>query len=328
MLAVVGIGIAAFLIAVLPVFGMIVGAKLLHVGASSVLGPAIAAITLGLVGHAALGQRLSRNARFSAIGSGLAAGVMGACGHFVSAQAVFLVTAVLAIPTLVAISRVREKEIDPIRADGGIYASDGAAVVAVSIGRFLKTPALLILTACVMFFHVANAAMLPLVGSDMTTRTGQWATVLVAACILGPQLVIALISPRIGQLAQSWGRRPVLLLGFAVLPLRGALLACTNDPFMIVAVQMLDGISGAVLGIIVPLALADISRGTGRFNFAQGLVGSATGIGAAMSTTGAGFLADRFGMTTAFFGLAAAAVAGFFLLLSAMPETKPAVDLD
>ena len=103
-----------------------------------------------------------------------------------------------------------------------------------------------------MLFHVANAAMLPLVGSDMTTRTGQWATALVAACILGPQLVIAPISPRVGQLAQSWGRRPVLLLGFAVLPLRGALLACTNDPFMIVAVQMLDGISGAVLGIIVP----------------------------------------------------------------------------
>jgi MFS family permease len=330
MLAVIGIGISALLIAVWPVFAMIVGAKLLHVGASSVLGPAIAAVTLGLVGHAALSQRLSRNARFAAIGNGLAAGVMGACGHFVSAQAVFYVTAVLAIPTLLAISRVREDEIDPVRADGGVCASEGAAADggAWSIGRFLKTPALLILTACVMFFHVANAAMLPLVGSDMTTRTGQWATALVAACILGPQLVIALISPRVGQLAQSWGRRPVLLLGFAVLPLRGALLACTNDPLMIVAVQMLDGISGAVLGIIVPLALADISRGTGRFNFAQGLVGSATGIGAALSTTGAGFLADRFGMTTAFFGLAAAAVAGFLLLLSAMPETKPALDAD
>ena len=177
-----------------------------------------------------------------------------------------------------------------------------------------------------MLFHVANAAMLPLVGSDMTTRSGQWATAFVAACILGPQLVIAAISPRIGQLAQSWGRRPVLLLGFAVLPLRGALLACTNDPFMIVAVQMLDGISGAVLGIIVPLALADVSRGTGRFNLAQGLVGSATGIGAALSTFAAGYLADHYGMTTAFFGLAAAAVAALLLLLAAMPETKPATD--
>ena len=330
MLAVVGIGVAALLIAVWPVFATISAAKLLHVGASSVLGPAIAAVTLGLVGHAALSQRLGRNARFAAIGNGLAAGVMGACGHFISAQAVFFVTAVLAIPTLIAISRVRESEIDPVRADGGICAGEatGTSGGTWSLGRFLTTPALLILAACVMLFHVANAAMLPLVGSDMTTRTGHWATAFVAACILGPQLVIALISTRIGQLAQTWGRRPMLLLGFAVLPLRGALLACTNDPFMIVAVQMLDGISGAVLGIIVPLALADVSRGTGRFNFAQGLVGSATGIGAALSTTTAGYLADRFGMATAFFGLAAAAVAGFLLLLTALPETKPAADED
>jgi MFS family permease len=323
MLAVSAVGVSAFLIAVFPVFAMICVAKLLHVGASSVLGPAIAAITLGLVGHAALSQRLSRNARFAAIGNGLAAGLMGAWGHFVSAQAVFLVTAVLAVPTLLAISRVRESEIDPIRADGGICASDGEKSDAMGIGRFLRTPALLIFVLCVMLFHVANAAMLPLVGSDMTTRSGEWATAFVAACILGPQFVVALISTRIGELAFRWGRRPVLLLGFAVLPLRGALLAYTKDPYMIVAVQLLDGLSGAVLGIVVPLVLADISRGTGRFNLAQGLAGSAVGIGAALSTTGAGYLADRLGMTTAFWGLAAIGVVGLFLVLIAMPETRP-----
>jgi MFS family permease len=324
MLAVIGIGVSALLIAVFPVFLAICGAKLLHVGASAVLGPAIAAITLGLVGHAALGPRLSRNARFAAIGNGLAAGVMGACGHFVSAQAVFFVTALLAVPTLISVWRIREDEIDPVRADGGICVNDGQPQAPTSIRNFLLEPALLVLTACVMLFHVANAAMLPLVGSDMTTRSGEWATAFVAACILGPQLVIAAISPRIGRLAMNWGRKPVLLLGFAVLPLRGAMLAFTNDPYMIVAVQLLDGISGAVMGIIIPLALADVSRGTGRFNLAQGLVGSAIGIGAALSTTAAGYLADLYGMTTAFAGLSAAAVAALLLLLAAMPETKPA----
>ena len=318
------IGLAALLIALFPVFAMIVMAKLLHVGGSSVVGPAIAAITLGLVGHAALSQRLSRNARFAAIGNGLAAGLMGACGHLVSAQAVFLVTAALVIPTLLAISRIPEEEIDPVRADGGIAAKDGAgASGALSIARFLRTPVLLVFAACIMLFHVANAAMLPLVGSDMTTRSGEWATAFVAACIVGPQLVVALISTRVGKLALRWGRRPVLLLGFSVLPLRGALLASTNDPTMIVAVQMLDGLSGAVFGIVVPLILADISRGTGRFNFAQGLAGSAVGIGAALSTTAAGYLADHFGMVTAFWGLTATGVAGLFLVLAAMPETKP-----
>jgi len=323
MLAVIAIGISAVLIAVLPIFVMICAAKLLHVGGSSVLGPAIAAVTLGLVGHAAIGERLGRNARYAAAGNGLAAGVMGACGYFVSAQAVFYVTAVLAIPTLLAISRVREEEVYAVRADGGLCASDGAPVGALSIGRFLRKPDLLILTTCIMLFHVANAAMLPLVGSAMTMRSSQWATALVAACIVAPQLIIAMISPTMGRLAETWGRRPVLLLGFGVLPLRGALLAWTHDPYVIVAVQLLDGISGAVLGVLVPLVLSDISRGTGRFNFAQGVVGSATGIGAALSTIAAGYLADRYGMTTAFFGLATAAVVGFLVLLATMPETKP-----
>ena len=322
-LAVIGIGVSALLIALAPTFVTIVAAKLLHVGASSVLGPAIAAITLGLVGHAAVGPRLGRNARFAAIGNGLAAGVMGACGYFVSAQAVFFATAVLAVPTLLALWRIRESDVDPVRADGGINPCSASQQTA-TLGRLLRNPALLILAACVLLFHLANAAMLPLVGSDVTMRSSRWATALVAACIITPQLVVAAISPTVGQLAQSWGRRPLLLIGFGALPLRGALLAWTNDPYMIVAVQTIDGVSGAVLGVLVPLTLADISRGTGRFNLAQGIIGSATGIGATLSTIGAGYLADLFGSATAFAGLAASGLFAFVLLLAMMPETKPA----
>lgn len=321
-LAVIGIGISAFLIALAPVFSAIVAAKLLHVGASSVLGPAIAAITLGLVGHAAMAARLGRNARFAAVGNGLAAGVMGACGYFVSAQAVFLVTTVLAIPALLALRRIGEADVDPVRADGGIEPCDASSPS--SLGRFLRNRELLVLSACVLLFHLANAAMLPLVGSDLTMRSAQYATALVAACIIAPQCVIAVISPSVARFAQDWGRRPLLLIGFAALPLRAVLLASTNDPFMIVAVHALDGISGAVMGVLVPLTLADIARGTGRFNLAQGIVGSATGIGAAFSTIGAGYLADRFGTAVAFGGLGAVAASAFVLVLAMMPETKPA----
>jgi MFS family permease len=324
-LAVIGIGVSALLIALAPMFATIATAKLMHVASSSVLGPAVAAITLGLVGHASVGPRLGRNARFAAIGNGLAAGVMGACGYFVSAQAVFFVTAVLAIPALLALRQIRECDVDPIRADGGIDTYDPSQH-APHLGRLLRAPALIVLTTCVMLFHLANSAMLPLVGSDVTMRSTQWATALVAACIIAPQLVVAAISPTVGQLAQTWGRRPLLLIGFAALPLRGALLAWTNDPYMIVAVQTLDGISGAVMGVLIPLALADISRGTGRFNLAQGIVGSATGVGATLSTIGAGYLADRFGTATAFAGLAVTGVLALALLLVLMPETKPAAE--
>jgi MFS family permease len=149
---------------------------------------------------------------------------------------------------------------------------------------------------------------------------------LVAACIVVPQLVVAAISPTVGQVAQNWGRRPVLLLGFAALQLRGVLLAWTNDPYVITAVQMLDGISAAVMGILVPLILADITRGTARFNLAQGIVGSAGGVGAALSSIAAGYLADTFGMAMAFLGLVATASCGFLVLLCAMPETKPTTE--
>lgn len=320
-LAVIAIGIAALLIAVSPVFAMILAAKLLHVAASSVLGPTIAAITLGLVGHAALGRRLGRNARFASMGNGAAAAVMGICGYFVSAQAVFLVTAALAIPTMLSISRIREDEVDPVRADGGKVPNAGDR--AFGLGPLLAKPELLILTGSVLLFQFANAAMLPLVGSAMTIRSGAGATALVAACIIVPQFVVAVISPAIGEAAQTWGRRPLLMLGFSALPLRGFLLAWTHDPYAIIAVQVLDGVSAAALGILVPFALADITRGTGRFNLAQGIVGSAGGIGAALSTTVAGYLADAFTVPTAFFGLAGVAVCGLVLFSLLMPETKP-----
>ena len=168
--------------------------------------------------------------------------------------------------------------------------------------------------------------MLPLVGTEMTVRSGAWATALVAACIVLPQLVVALIAPTIGRLAATIGRRPILILGFAALPVRAAVLALNSDPVVIIAVQLLDGLCAAVLGVLVPLSLADISRGTGRFNLAQGIVGSATGIGAAVSTGVAGYLAVRFGTPLAFAGLALTAVCALLTVLLAMPETKPALN--
>src|SRR5262249_30864382 len=159
----IGVGVSAFLIALSPLFVIIVAAKLVHVAASSILGPAIAAITLGLVGYAAIGPRLGRNARFASIGNGIAAAIMGACGYFVSAQAVFYQTAALAIPTVLALLQIREGEIDPVRADGEIaprYSKGGQRIF-----DLLSKPALLVFVASALFFHFANAAMLPLVGS-------------------------------------------------------------------------------------------------------------------------------------------------------------------
>jgi MFS family permease len=154
-------------------------------------------------------------------------------------------------------------------------------------------------------------------------RSNQWASVLIAACIVVPQLLVALISPWVGRTAQSWGRRPLLLMGFAVLPIRGVLFAVVHDPNVLVVVQLLDGISAAVFGVLVPLVVADVTRDTGHFNLALGIAGTAIGIGASLSTTLAGWVSDHFGSETAFMVLAAIAAAGLGSIALLMPETRP-----
>jgi hypothetical protein len=128
-----------------------------------------------------------------------------------------------------------------------------------------------------MLFHLANAAMLPLVGSILTTRSNNWATVLIAACIVAPQIIVALFSPWVGRQAGVWGRCPLLLVAFGVLPIRGVLFAIVSDPYLLVVVQLLDGITAAVLAITVTLMIADLTRGTGHFNLGQGVIGTAAG---------------------------------------------------
>jgi predicted MFS family arabinose efflux permease len=319
-IAVVCIGLSALTFAALPAFAPVLFASILSSGANCVLAPAIGAISLGLVGHALIGPRLGRNARFASLGTGFAAAGMGITGYFFSSRSVFIVTALLLVPTLIALSQIRATEVDPVRAHSGVASPDRPDY---GLLRLALNPPLLAFAACNALFQLANAAMLPLMGSIMTMRSANWATVLIAACIIVPQLVVAALSPWIGRQADRWGRRPLLLLGFGALPLRCLLFAYTPEPTLVVLVQILDGISAAALGVLVPLVIADIARDTGRFNLAQGAVGTAVGVGASVSTSFAGYVSDHYGSQAAFLDLAAVATFGFFFVLVAMPETRP-----
>jgi predicted MFS family arabinose efflux permease len=320
-IAVLCVATSALLLASWPIFPAVLFAIILSSGASCVLTPAIAAISLGLVGYALIGERLGRNARFASLGTGIAAAGMGACGYFLSSRAVFYLTAALLVPTLIALAAIRDTEVDPVRAHSGV-APHGRVEVSQGLSRLVANPALLAFAVCTALFHFANAATLPLMGGIMTMRSADWAPVLIAACIIVPQFVVALFSPWVGRKAEEWGRRPLLLLGFAALPLRCFLFAYAPDPVFVVFIQALDGISAAVLGVLVPLVSADLARNTGRFNLTQGIIGTAVGIGASLSTSFAGYMSDHYGSQTAFLGLAAVGAFGFLCVLLVMPETR------
>jgi len=322
--AVAAIGISALAYAAWPIFPVVVAAATLHAAASCVLGPAIAAISLGLVGPLAMGERLGRNARYASLGNGVAAAVMGTAGYLLSSRSVFLVTFILAVPTLLALARIRESEIDVAQAHGAVPREVPDAN-ATSVLSLVRQPPLLIFAAAVLLLQLANAAMLPLMAGVVTTRSSQWAPVLIAACIIVPQAIVALTSPSVGRKAQQWGRRPLLLLGFGALAIRGVLFATVSDPYLLVGVQVFDGVTAAVFSVMIPLIVADVAFGSGHFNLAQGIVGTATGIGASLSTVLAGTVSDRFGSSVAFTGLAAVAAVGLAMIWLVMPETRRGV---
>ncbi|WP_081688613.1 MFS transporter [Inquilinus limosus] len=319
--ALVVIGVSAFAFAIWPIFPVVFASRVLHAAASIVLSFCIVSLSLGLVGGAGMSERLGRNAAFASAGTGIAAAVMGLCGLYVSSRAVFLLAAALVVPALFALSRIRAGE---IRATASFHQESAEPkALAAGLKALTRNRTLVVFAVCIATFHLANAAMMPLAASMVTLRSSQAATAMVAAAMIVPQLTVTFLSPWIGRGAQRWGRRPFLAIGFAALALRALLFAMTGQPHLLVVFQVLDGVSAAVLGVLVPLTVADVTRRSGHFNLAQGVVGSAMGLGASVSTVLGGFMADNFGSYAAFMMLAAIATVGLALLMLTMPETKP-----
>jgi MFS family permease len=178
-----------------------------------------------------------------------------------------------------------------------------------------------IFAAAVVLFHFANAAMLPLVGQKSGDGLKDGAPVLMSACIITAQVVMVPVALAASRLASSWGRKPVFLIGFGVLPARGVLYCLSGNPYYLVAVQLLDGIGAGIFGVVSVLVVADLTKGTGRFNLTQGALATATGVGAGLSNLVAGFVVNEAGFDAGFVTLAAIAAAAAIFYALAMPET-------
>jgi MFS family permease len=322
--ALLALGVSALMLCLAPTQPLVWGAQIVHALASSVMTPAIAAMTLSVCGHDNFSEQLGQNTRYASLGNAAAAALLGAAASTISEQAVFLVTAAFVVPALISVFMVQ-----PADAAG----ADGAEVDHPALlhprdrehppWQIFAEPALHIFAVAIVLFQLANAALLPVALNGLTERGGAFGWV-VSATIVVPQVIAALIAPWAGALAQRIGRRPVLLLGFAAVPLRALLFALLPSGLPLVAFQALDGVSAAVLGLMLPLIAADLTKRTGFLNLAIGALGLAAGLGATLSTVAAGWIADRFGDPLAFLVLAAVGAAAVALLAVGMPETRPA----
>jgi MFS family permease len=313
----------ALLIAFWPSFPLVLAALVLQGITGGFVGLAIAAISLGLVGHAALGERLGRNQRFASTGGLVAAGLMGLIAYFLGYRAVFFVAAVLVVPLLAALGRIQPAD---IHFDRACCMPDRQGPSSPSRARrrsVWKNSRLLTFAASVFLFQMANASMLPLAGESLVYSKEAFSSLIVAALIMVPQVIVAIIAPWTGRRANTWGRRPLLLVGFAALPIRALVFTWTTDPMILIAAQILDGVSGTMLGVLTALIVADLATGTGRFNLAQGFVGTMSGIGASLGTTLWGLVAGSLGRAAGFLGIAAVALPVVLLLWLRMPETNP-----
>jgi MFS family permease len=211
------------------------------------------------------------------------------------------------------------KQIDYARARGAIQKEGKVDVEGWS--ALLKDRILIYFLATAFLFHLANAAMLPELGEMLSKDNLKAAAPFMSACIIVTQFVIAISAAWIGRRAAAKGRKPLLLLGFGVLPIRGVLYTLTHAVGALIAIQTLDGVANAIFGIVSILVVKDRTQGTGRFNVAAGSLATMVGIGAALSTTIGGLLIQHLGYRASFLGLGGIALLAFAVLWFAIPET-------
>lgn len=289
--------------------------------AGAVFGPAIAGISLGLVGHARLDRRIGRNESFNHAGNLAAAIAAGLTGFYFSQSWIFYSVAATSVASMAAALLIKGTEVSYELARGGL--GDGTEKQVVHLKHLIGDRRLLVFAVSVVLFHFANAAMLPLVGERLSVGRPHSSPLFMSACIILAQLVMVPVATASGYLAAGWGRKAVFLAGFVILPIRGFRYTLSGHPGYLLSVQLLDGIGAGMFGVVSVLIVADLTKGTGRFNVAQGAIATAQGIGASLSMFVAGWIARLAGYDGAFMALAAAAAIGSIFFAMLMPETKP-----
>ena len=314
-LATIGVTLACGAIFLAPQFGVVVGAQAVAGIAGAAFAPAIAGLTLGLVGQRGYARQLGRNEAANHAGNMTAALAAGGLAWLFGLPAVLALMSGLAVLGLLALVAINPADIDHAAARG--LAEGQEAAEKASLGALLARPALLVLAVTMALFHLANAAMLPLLGQAMVARGAGDPGAYTAATVViaqGSMIPVALLAARWSARA---GFGPVMLVGLAALPIRGLIAGLSADPWILVPVQILDGVGAGTLGVAMPGMVARLTQGTGHTNAALGAILAIQGVGAALSTGLGGAVAEFMGYGAAFLVLGAVALVAVLLWLAA-----------
>lgn len=315
------ISLACILILNFPVFHIVIFAQALIGISAAIIPPAITAITLGLVGRERFPKRISINETWGHAGNVVTAAIVGISGYIFGLQWIVYLVIVFAATSMFFMRFINPKEINHAVARESI--EDGNNVKEpLPILKFLRESYLLIFCFSVFLFHFSNAAQLPLIGQLLSLKNPAISSIFMGACIILAQVVMVLVAYSMGYLMEHWGRKPLFLFGLSVLPVRAILYTLTDNPLLLLSVQLLDGIGAGIYGVIGVVTISDIAKGTGRFNFSIGLMALSQGIGASTGNVIAGFVVNNLGFNAGFFTLAAVAIAGVCFYGISMPETK------
>lgn len=291
--------------------------------AAAVLLPGVAAITLGLVGYRKYPRRQGRNEMFNHAGNVAAAATAGLLGHFIAREWLFYAVAIFAIGGIISVLTIRDKDIDDEVARGAKEGGDDEAEAKTSgLQTVLSNKPLLLFALSIILFHFANAAMLPLVGQQMSANAGSGASLYMSACIIIAQLVMIPVAKYSGQYADIVGRRPIFLIAFAILPIRGFLYTFSDNPYWLVGVQALDGIGAGIFGVLWVIVVADLTKGTGRYNVSLGAIAAAVSVGASLSVLISGYVVNATSYAGGFVFLASIAVVGLVVFYFGVGETR------
>lgn len=305
---------AALVTLLFPDASIVWGGQIGTAVVGAVIGPALAGLTLGIVGERLFSQQISRNEFWNHAGNFTSLFAIFVLVTLYGEQGVIWLMVFTAIATLASVAAIDPARIDHDTARG--LARDDAEPGPSGFAVLFRTRGLVLLALILLVFHWGNAPMSRLIAQQFAIELGT--PFRTTAIITGvSQLAMVVVAACTPMLIRRCGLATVFAAALLALPVRGALAGSFSGFWVTYPVQILDGVGAGLLGILTPVVAERLLAGTGRFNVGFAAVMTIQGIGASLSNVVAGWLVETggYGLSHYFGGGVSLIALGLFLVL-------------